>query len=439
MMKHLLRLRSRGMFFFAYNILSLFLLIPVFLFNIFRSFNLGWPLATAERFGFVRQDRLAIIAGRPVIWLHAVSVGEIIASRPLLKALRKRYPGHAIVVTNTTETGKTTSAGFPEIDLCLYFPFDFLLSVRSLLRSVRPQIIIVMETEIWPNFSRQASLHNVPLILANGRISDRSFNRYLTFGWFFRPALRCFSAICMQSETGRQRIAAIGAVPETIRITGNLKNDIPSHQVHEEERRRLRRRYSIPEEGCVLTAGSTRDGEEQHVISAYRKLAEEIGNLFLVLVPRHPKRTGEIAVLLENAGLRYHKRTELQENSLLLHGEVLLVDTVGEMMNLYALSDIAFVGGSLVPLGGHNLLEPASVGVPSVFGPYMSNFSEIEALVLQYGAGIQIHTPEELTATCRALITSEELRRVLGQNGLKLLRDNGGATERHMQVIAGYL
>jgi len=427
------------MFFFAYNILSIFLFVPLFLFNIYRSIRLGWPLATAERFGFVPHHLLAKIAGRPVILLHAVSVGEAIAARPLLKSLRNRYPGHAIVVTNTTETGKATAGGFPEVDLCLYFPFDFLPSVRAILSSVKPRAIIIMETEIWPNFSREAARRNIPLLLANGRISDRSFKRYLKFSWFFRPALRCFSAVCMQSETGRDRIAAIGAEPETIRVTGNLKNDIPSRQVSEEERRRLRAQYSIPENCCVLTAGSTRDGEEQFVITAYKELAASIGDLFLVLVPRHPVRTAEIAALLDDAGILFQRRSTLSNDQLLHRGEVLLVDSVGEMMNLYALSDIAFVGGSLVPLGGHNLLEPASVGIPSVFGPHMANFREIEALVLQYGAGIQVRNPDELASSLQTLITSAELRRVLGQNGLKMLRDNGGATERHMDVISGYL
>ncbi|MFA7405793.1 MAG: 3-deoxy-D-manno-octulosonic acid transferase, partial [Pelobacteraceae bacterium] len=412
---------------------------PVFLFNIYRSVKLGWPLATAERFGFVPHHLLATIAGRPVIWLHAVSVGEAIAARPLLKSLRNRYPGHAIVVTNTTETGKTTAAGFPEVDLCLYFPFDFLPSVRAILSAVKPRAIIIMETEIWPNFSREAARRNIPLLLANGRISDRSFKRYLKFSWFFRPALRCFSAVCMQSETGRDRIAAIGAKPETIRVTGNLKNDIPSRQVSEEERRRLRAQYSIPENCCVLTAGSTRDEEEPFVIAAYKELAASMGDLFLVLVPRHPVRTAEIAALLDDAGVLFQRRSALSNDQPLHRGEVLLVDSVGEMMNLYALSDIAFVGGSLVPLGGHNLLEPASVGIPSVFGPHMANFREIEALVLQYGAGIQIRNPDELASSLQTLITSAELRRVLGQNGLKMLRDNGGATERHMDVISGYL
>ncbi len=427
------------MFFLAYNILSIFLFVPVFLFNIFRSIKLGWPLAAAERFGFVPRSTLAKIAGRPVIWLHAVSVGEALAARPLLKALRTRYPGHAIVVTNTTETGKTAASGFPEVDLCLYFPFDFLLSVRIMLRSVKPRIIIIMETEIWPNFSREAARNYIPLVLANGRISDRSFTRYLKFSWFFRPPLRCFSAICMQSEIGRERITAIGAYPDKVRVTGNLKNDIPSRQVSEEERRQLRNRYSIPDDCCVLTAGSTRDGEEQHIIAAYKELSATIGTLFLVLVPRHPERAGDVAALLEGAMVQYRKRSTLSNEHQLKPGEVLLVDTVGELMNLYALADIAFVGGSLAPLGGHNLLEPASVGIPSVFGPHMANFREIEALVLQYGAGIQIHHPDELTSACQTLITSSELRRILGQNGLKLLRDNSGATERHMDVITRYL
>ena len=427
------------MFFLAYNILSIFLFIPLFLFNIYRSARLGWPLAAAERFGLVPRHLLDKIAGRPVIWLHAVSVGEAVAARPLLKTLRSRYPNHAIVTTSTTETGKKTAAAFPEVDLCLYFPFDFLPSVSAMLDSVRPRIIIIMETEIWPNFSREAARRHIPLVLANGRISDRSFNRYLKFSWFFRPALRCFLAVCMQSESGRERIAAIGAYPRRIRVTGNLKNDIPSHQVGEAERRELRARYAVPDSCCVLTAGSTRDGEEQFVISAYKELSAQIASLFLVLVPRHPQRSEEVAALLEKAGLSFRRRTDASSRRQLQGGEVLLVDTVGEMLNLYALADIAYVGGSLVPLGGHNLLEPASVGVPSVFGPHMANFREIEALVLLYGAGIQIHGPEELATTLRTLITGAELRRVLGQNGLKMMRDNCGATERHMEVIAGYL
>ncbi|MBV5339508.1 MAG: 3-deoxy-D-manno-octulosonic acid transferase [Deltaproteobacteria bacterium] len=427
------------MFFFAYNILSIFLLLPVVVYHLYRSVSRGRPPAFRERFGSIPAAELAALRKRPTIWLHAVSVGESIAARPLLKALRKRYPGHAIVVSNTTETGRGISSTFPEVDLCIYFPFDFLPSVCSALKSIRPVLIIIMETEIWPNFTREATLRGIPVLLANGRISDRSFDRYMKLGWFFRHPLRLFSNLCMQTEIDRERIIAIGAPDERTLATGNLKYDIPICVADVGEKKRLRDSYTIPEELIVLTAGSTHSGEEQHVITMYKELSAAADNLFLILVPRHPERSSEVAGLLENSGLTFRRRTSLPSTELFHQGEVLLVDTIGEMMSLYALSDISFVGGSLVPTGGHNLLEPASAGVASVFGPHMTNFREITELVLQYGAGIQVDSPEALTASMRTLIASIELRRVLGQNGLKMMRDNGGATERHMEVIAGYL
>ncbi|MEI7815963.1 MAG: 3-deoxy-D-manno-octulosonic acid transferase [Desulfuromonadales bacterium] len=409
------------------------------LYHLYRSVSRSRPPAFRERFGYIPANQLSIIDNRPVIWLHAVSVGEAIAARPLLKALRKHYPDHAVLVSNTTETGRGISTTFPEKDLCIYFPFDFLPAVRNSLDSIKPKIIIIMETEIWPNFTREAARRGIPIVLANGRISDRSFSRYLKFSWFFRHALQLFSCLCMQTETDRERIIAIGAPPERTLATGNLKYDIPVCQVGINEQECLRREYSIPDKLVVLTAGSTHAGEEQYVITMFKELAATADNLFLILVPRHPERSGEVAANLKESGLAFRRRTELSSSVKFKQGEVLLVDTIGEMMNLYALSDIAFVGGSLVPTGGHNLLEPASTGVASIFGPYMTNFREISELVLHYGAGIQIQSPEELTTSMRTLIASFELRRVLGQNGLKMMRDTGGATERHMEVIARYL
>jgi 3-deoxy-D-manno-octulosonic-acid transferase len=427
------------MFYLAYNILSIVLLLPVVIYHLYRSVSRGRPSAFRERFGSIPAAALATIRKRPTIWLHAVSVGESIAARPLLKALRKRYPGHAIVMSNTTETGRGISSTFPEVDLCIYFPFDFLPSVCSTLNLIKPKLVIIMETEIWPNFTREATLRGIPVLLANGRISDRSFDRYMKLGWFFRHPLRLFSNLCMQTEIDRERIIAIGAPDERTLATGNLKYDIPICVADVGEKKRLRDSYTIPEELIVLTAGSTHSGEEQHVITMYKELSAAADNLFLILVPRHPERSSEVAGLLENSGLTFRRRTSLPSTELFHQGEVLLVDTIGEMMSLYELSDISFVGGSLVPTGGHNLLEPAAAGVASVFGPHMTNFREITELVLQYGAGIQVDSPEALTASMRTLIASIELRRVLGQNGLKMMRDNGGATERHMEVIARYL
>jgi 3-deoxy-D-manno-octulosonic-acid transferase len=429
------------MFYLTYNILSLFLFVPVLFYHLYRSVSRGRPPALAQRFGRILKEELARIGNRPVIWLHAVSVGEAIAARPLLKAIRTRYPGHAIVLSTTTETGRTLAATFPEKDLCIYFPFDFLPAVRRCLNSVRPKLIIIMETEIWPNFTAEARRRHIPLILANGRISDRSFRGYLRFSWFFRHSLRLFSRLCMQSAADGERIIAIGALPERVLTAGNLKYDITSRPVPADEREALRRRYVIPADMTVLTAGSTHPGEEELVIHTYGELLKSRANLFLLLVPRHPERCNEVAALLERNSIPFRRRTELGEGKspLFAGGEVLLVDSIGEMMGLYALSDLAFVGGSLVPTGGHNLLEPASRGVASIFGPHMTNFREIAELVLRSGAGIQVDSGKELTVACQRLLDDDALRHRLGKNGLAMMEENSGATDRHMGVIDEYL
>ena len=427
------------MFYFCYNTLSILLLLPVLCFHLYRSISRGRPAALAERFGFIQPEALLKIAGRPTIWLHAVSVGESIAARPLLTALRRRYPGHAILASSTTETGRAVISTFPEVDLSIYFPFDFLPAVCRTLSLIKPKVIVIMETEIWPNFSREAHLRRIPVLLANGRISDRSYKGYLRFRWFFRHPLGVFSKLCMQTEIDVERIIAVGAPAERVSCTGNLKYDIAFHQIEIGEKSALRKKYAIPDNVMVLTAGSTHPGEEQLVIRSYLDLLATGSNLFLALVPRHPERAAEVANLLKQYALPFQRRTAMSENVQFTRGEVLLVDTIGEMMDLYALSDVAFVGGSLVPTGGHNLLEPASFGIPCIFGSYMTNFREIADLVLRYGAGIQIETAAALTDSCRSLLASFELRRVLGQNGLKLLRDTGGATEKHMKAISTYL
>jgi len=429
------------MFYLFYNLVSLLLLVPVLLFTICRSLKLGWPLSLAGRFGFIPSSELSKLQGRPVLLLHAVSVGEIIAARPLLKALRDRYPDHALVVSNSTETGRQTASGFKEIDLCVYFPFDFLPSVRTMLRLLNPCIVIIMETEIWPNFTREAAQQRIPLVMANGRISDRSFPRYLKLSWLFRPALQNFTLFCMQSETVRERIVAIGAPAERVVVCGNLKFDIPYYPVAADEKGSLRRRYAIPEESLVIVAGSTHAGEEEMLVDVYRTLLSDSPGLFMVMVPRHPQRCAEIADFMARNGIRFRRFTELMTDrgEKFCSGELLLVDVVGELMNFYALADVALVGGSLVPVGGHNLLEPASRGIPVVFGTYMANFREITALVLENRAGIQVYTQETLAETLRRLINDPAERETLGSNGLAMLRESGGSAKRHLEIIAAQL
>ena len=429
------------MFYLIYNALSLFLLLPATAYHTYRSISRKRPPALRQRFGYIKPDDLKKINSRPVILLHAVSVGEAIASRPLLKALRQRYPDHAIVISTTTETGRNIASAFGEKDICVYFPFDFLPAVRKTLDNLKPVLIIIMETEIWPNFTREAHRRGIKMVLANGRISDRSFKGYLRFSWFFRNALQYFSVLCMQSLADAERITAIGAPAERVIISGNLKYDIPLRTVQEQEKKELRQRYAIPQTMMVLTAASTHSGEDELIIDAYLKLLTNNKNLFLTLVPRHPERCGEVATLLEKNSFGYCRRTKLDSREIrpFVSGEVLLIDTIGEMMNIYAFSDLVFVGGSLVPIGGHNPLEPASVGVPSVFGPFMDNFREIADLVRHYEAGRQINGPDQLSSALRDMIERPNERETMGANGLRMMRENGGATEKHMNMIGRYL
>lgn len=427
------------MFYLLYNLLSIFLLIPLVLFTLFRAIKLKWPLAILPRFGLIPARELAKIRGRQVILIHAVSVGEVIAARVLMSALKERYPDHALVVSCGTETGRQTALGFREVDLCIYLPFDYLFSVRLMLSRIEPCMAIVMETEIWPNFTHEIAARGIPLVLANGRISDRSFGRYLKLRWFFRHALQNFSLLCMQSDLMRERIIAIGAPKERAVVAGNLKLDIQPRVTTEADKQSLRQSYLIPQDCLVLTAGSTHPGEESLLLEIYREILESDGKIFLVLAPRHPQRADEVASVVENADIPFRRLTEQAGDESMRCGEILLVDKVGELMNLYALADIGFVGGSMVPKGGHNLLEPASCGLPVVFGQQMANFREIATLVNACQAGVQVADAAELGAVLRRLVQDKGEREQLGARGLEMIRNNGGATARHLEEISALM
>jgi 3-deoxy-D-manno-octulosonic-acid transferase len=424
----------------AYSVI-LWLALPVIVgYHLYRSASRARPAALAERFGFLPPERLAVIGGRRVIWVHAVSVGETMAVRPLIRALRERYPQACICLSNVTETGREVATGMKEVDLRLYFPFDYTFAVRRLLGQVRPALIVVMETELWPGFLGEAAARGIPTVMVNGRISDRSFGRYLRVRRFFRPLLETLTALCMQSAEDARRIVAIGAPAGRVHVARNLKFDVPVTVVTDGERARLREERWIPAGLDVVTAGSTHRGEEEAVIAAYRSLVGEGRALFLVLVPRHPERCGEVADLLGRAGLSFTRRSELGTRTRpFAGGEVLLVDSVGELMGFYRLADLVFVGGSFVPTGGHNVLEPASLGLPVLFGPHMHNFREIAAMIVACGGGVRLETPEELAPALARLLDDREARLTMGRRGASLLEENSGATERHLAVIAPLL
>ncbi|HEY5973110.1 MAG TPA: 3-deoxy-D-manno-octulosonic acid transferase [Geobacteraceae bacterium] len=423
-----------------YNIVLWLALPGIVLYHLYRSVSRERPAALAERFGFVATAILDRAEGRGAIWVHAVSVGETVAAKPLLKALKERYPGRPLVLSNMTETGRSVAMQLPYVDLCLRFPFDYRFAMSRLLAAVRPAVIVIVETEIWPNFLDVAHELAIPTVLVNGRISDRSFGRYRRLRAFFGPLLARFSRICMQSDEDERRVLAIGAPAAVVCTTGNLKFDLPSQVMAAQQRAATREQYHLANDSLVLVAGSTHAGEDAPVLVAYRQALAAGLPVVLVLVPRHPERAGEVAELVRREDLAVTRRSALADHvGDITVGQVLLVDTVGELLRLYGIADLVFVGGSLVPVGGHNLLEPAAAGVPVLFGPQMSNFREVAALVLAYGAGEQVADGASLAAATVRLLADGARRRQLGGGGRLLMAENGGATARNLAVIGEIL
>jgi 3-deoxy-D-manno-octulosonic-acid transferase len=426
------------MAFALYDLLLLLVaaaLIPWYLLR--RVLGLRSRSGLRERFGLYAPERLAAINGRPVIWIHAVSVGETRAAIPLLKGLRQAWPEHALVLTNVTETGHEVATTIPEIDLCLFFPLDLSLVISRVLARLQPTLIVIVETEIWPNLIRAAARRQIPLALVNGRISDRSYPRYLGWKALLAPLLQQVRLFCMQSEVDSERMIALGARPESVVSSGNLKFDMPMN-LAEADPVVLRERFRLPPDLPIWVCGSTHEGEETALLQSYRTLLEEGAELALVLAPRHPPRVPAVAELLAARSFPYRRRSQLTTASpLLAAGEVLLVDTLGELLPLYAASDLVFVGGSLVPTGGHNLLEAALVGRPVIFGPYMHNFREISQLVLAAGAGSQVQSAEELPALITRYLQEPQRGQEQGAAGHQLIAIHSGATARTVALLRG--
>ncbi len=388
-----------------------------------------------ERLGFYLPSLLNSLRGREVIWIHAVSVGETRAAIPLIKTLRKTYPDAALLLSNMTETGHAVSSGTRELDARIFLPFDLSWVVRKALRRLRPTMILIVETEIWPNLVRLAHAEGIPVILVNGRISDRSFPRYLMGRFLLEPILQQFSFFCMQAVPDAQRILALGAPADRVTITGNLKFDMAGIH-HDAEGSSIRERLRLAASPQVWVAGSTHAGEEEAVVNSYLELIREGRELLLILVPRHPERSRSVGEMLAGKGLRYRLRSKTgSHGSPLPAGEVLLVDTVGEMLTFYGIADLVYVGGSLVPVGGHNILEASLMKRPVLFGPHMENFKEIAQLMLQIGGGMQVADGGELTRAVRWLLEDPAGRLRMGEAGFSLLESNQGATEQTLEVI----
>jgi 3-deoxy-D-manno-octulosonic-acid transferase len=391
-----------------------------------------------ERLGFFAPERFSSFAGKQIFWIHAVSVGETRAAMPLIKALRQQYPQAVLLLSNVTETGRAIASEIKEIDETIFFPLDTAWVVKRVLRQIQPQHVIIVETELWPNFIRQCNKMGIPLQLVNGRISDRSFPRYLRVKRFLQPLLQLLSGFSMQSPIDAQRIVQLGAPEQLISVTGNLKFDMESTLPPDLLADDLRHEFCLADNVRVFVAGSTHRGEEEQVISVYKRLLVNHPDLVLILVPRHPERCKTVAELLTGENITSYLRSQLSPSPTptIEGGSVLLVDTIGEMLKFYAVAELVFVGGSLVNTGGHNILEASLLKKAVVFGPHMHNFREIAQLIEQAQGAGRVADAEELFTELDYLLAHPLKCQKMGENGWGLLQKNAGASQKTLDEIS---
>jgi 3-deoxy-D-manno-octulosonic-acid transferase len=410
-----------------------------------RGWRRGEPLQTLrERLGSVPEEIAMAPADGGAIWIHAVSVGEVLAAQPVAEGLKRRYPGRKIVVSTTTETGQRlarerlkSAAGV------FYFPLDSTAAVRRALRAIRPAVAIVMETEIWPNFLREAREAGAPVVFANARISKRSFARYTRWKFlledFFTETLWYGALFLAQTQEDAARLIEMGAPEERVVVTGNLKYDADPPALGKFGLW-LAGQIKSQERWPVVVAGSVVEREEEAVLAAYDAVQRQWRRALMVLAPRKPDRFDEAARIAADAGWNVTRRSrldlaaQLNENT-----DVLVLDSIGELAAIYSLADAAFVGGSLVPSGGHNILEPSWYGRPPVFGQSMENFSQMAEQFLAANAGVQVSNASQLGKAWVQLIENDPLRERMGRAAGELSSRNAGATARTLERIGEIL
>lgn len=423
--------------------LGMFLIAPYYA---WRGWRRGEPARTlGERFGFLPSSVVGRAAASPgAIWIHAVSVGEVLAAQPLVQRLKTQFPGHAVFVSTTTETGQRLARERLRCaDAIFYFPLDWAVPVKRSLRAIRPSLVVIMETEIWPNFLREAHLRNVPVVFVNARISEKSFVRFQRWkflvGEFYERVLRDPSLFLAQTESDAARLREMGAGEERIEVIGNLKYDSDppaigpfgawlAQQIQQQER------------WPVLVAGSVVADEEQAVMAAYDIVQRQWRRALLILAPRKPDRFDAAAEIASSGGWTAIRRSKVDLQSPLdENADVLVLDSIGELGGLYSLADAVFVGGSLVPSGGHNILEPAWFAKPPVFGTLMENFQDMSQQFLKAKAAVQVANGPQLGKVWVQLIQDKPLAELMGKVARDLCERNRGATNRALDRITALL
>ncbi|MBI4619513.1 MAG: 3-deoxy-D-manno-octulosonic acid transferase [Desulfobacterales bacterium] len=389
-----------------------------------------------QRLGFISSQVPNDPSLKPRLWIHACSVGEVIVISPIITEIKRIYPSSYIVVSNTTRSGHGfAKKALKNVSSYIFFPLDLGWVVRRALKAVSPDIFIVSETEIWPNFLRTAKRRGIKTIMVNGRISVRSFGSYMKVKYFMKRVLQNFNMMSMIMKSDADRIISMGASPERVLINGNSKYDRLADQVHQGFEEEIRGMLRISREDKVFIAGSTRTGEEEVVIEAYLRFIEVHPDMLMIIAPRHIERTSEIEELLRKNSLGFVLKTDLDKGKTKRDKQVIVVDTIGDLFKVYSVGTIVFCGGSLVPLGGQNVLEAAAWGKVVFYGPSMEDFLDARELLERVGAGIEVKDADDLAKTGIKLLKDPETLRSLGEAGREAVMANRGSAGRNAELI----
>jgi 3-deoxy-D-manno-octulosonic-acid transferase len=400
---------------------------------------LVFKMATRARFRAGLAQRFGRIPRRggeePCLWVHGVSVGELLAATKFVSLFRESHPQWKIVISTTTRAGHAVARErFPEHDV-IYYPLDLSPVVRRVFRKIRPSLVILIELEIWPNFLLVAGRRGVPVALINGRISGRSFRGYRVWRNFLAEPMEHISLFCVQNENYAARLKALGVPGEKVLVTGTMKYDTIVTEGVDTLRREMINQLGIDGHSTVLIGGSTHPPEERILLDVYRRLVDRFPGLFLILAPRRPERFDEVEEEIRGGGLRPVRRSRIGRGGPRGDREVLLVDTIGELNQIYAAADMVFVGGSLVPHGGQNMMEPAGLGKAVLFGPSIENFQDSVDLLLAEDAAVMVRDPEDLERVLLGLLGDLELVRDMGERARRIVRENQGASRRNLEIL----
>ena len=412
---------------------GLALLAPYYAFRILVTGK--YRQSIGQKLGRLSDATIASLRGRPRIWIHAVSVGEVTAAAPVVAALRGKLPGACILLSTGTETGQAMAKRLvPQATAFLYFPLDLPWVVKSVIAKIAPDIVVLTETELWPNFLRHCAKRGIPAVMVNGRISPRSFSRYSRTSFFWKGVLESVLEIGVISGVDAERIQAIGAAAQKVRIMGNAKYDSIASRVSGEAWSLKAAQMRMTADTRVLVAGSTHEGEETVILNVYRGLLRDFPDLRLILVPRHPERGAAVRDLVAQEGHACILMSEIRAGRQ-PEGEVVVVDVIGELFGLYSLASVVYCGGSLVPKGGQNILEPAAWGKVVFYGPSMEDFQDEKALLEETGAGACVRDGQELLEGMKRILSDPAELRRRGAAGQKRVLSSRGAAERYAGMI----